>query len=67
MSSKDTFEFNPEAPGDYAQQYAQWRLCRDTWGMYDITTYPGSRDEQVTGIADQPQVVTKRSMARFRR
>lgn len=62
------FEYNPNAPGSYAAQYAAWVLCRDTWGMYDITTYPGSAAEQVTGVADRPVVIAKRqiSTARFR-
>lgn len=49
-------------------QLAAWSLIRDTY-LGDWLSHPGSAAEQVTGVADQPQVVSKRerSMARFRR
>lgn len=61
------FEYNPNDPRPYDAQWREWCLCRNTWPPYDITTYPGSAAEQVTGVADQPQVVViKRTVARWR-
>ncbi len=61
------FEYKPADPRPYDAQWQEWMLCRDTWGMYDITTHPGSREQQATGQQPQPVVQTKRSMAKYRR
>lgn len=62
-----SFEYDPSKPGSYQQQFDQWRLCRDTWGMYDLTTHPGSAAEQAVASPAKPVVHTKRSMSKYRR
>lgn len=53
------FIYDPEKPGDYAEQHAQWVLCRDTW-HHTIETYPGSAAEQATHV-ERPKVVTSKA------
>ncbi|MWV11171.1 hypothetical protein F3I62_03590 [Pseudomonas sp. R-28-1W-6] len=47
------------------EQLAAWSLIRDTY-VHDWLSHPGSAAEQVTGVADRPVVVVKRTVARWR-
>ncbi len=54
------FVFDPNDPRDYATQYYAWGLIKDTL-VYDISTYPGSGDQQFT--QPQPPVVRTKPTA----
>lgn len=54
------FEYDPNAPGTYEQQFYAWRLTRDTKEC-DISTYPGTGDQQST--RPTPPAVSRKATA----
>lgn len=52
------FAYDEADTRSYSEQYAAWKLCRDTWEG-DLTSYPGRGAEQATEV-HIPVVVTKR-------